>query len=192
MRTIHLLGLCASLRRESNNAIILSTISTELLPPNVLLHIHPLHDLPLYNGDQDGDDAPVPVVALREAVNHAEGVILASPEYSHGMSGVMKNALDWLSSPHRRSPLKDKPTLMLTGSTAFIGGARAQQQLSETLWAIQAALVPYPPIVISDIHTKISDHRLTHSATREFLARGIVTMEQSIRMEASKPELIWA
>jgi chromate reductase len=151
-----------------------------------------LQDLPLYNSDHDADEAAAPVVALRDAVNRVKGVILASPEYSHGMSGVMKNALDWLSSPHRPSPLKNKPTLTLTGSPAFIGGARAQKQLSETLWAIQAALLPYPPIVITNVEAKIRDGRLTDLATREFLAQGIKTMEQLLRLDAPKPLLTWA
>ena len=192
MRKIHLLGLCASLRRESNNAVILRTMGAELMPPNVFLHIHPLQDLPLYNSDYDVAEVPAPVVVLRDAVNRVEGVILASPEYSHGMSGVMKNALDWLSSPVHPSPLKNKPTLTLTGSPAFIGGTRAQQQLIETLWAIQAALVPYAPIVITNVEAKIRDGRLTDLATRAFLAQGIKTMEQLLRMDAPKPMLTWA
>lgn len=192
MRTIHLLGLCASLRRESNNAVILRTMGDELMPPNAFLHIHPLQDLPLYNGDHDVDEVPAPVVALRDAVNRVEGAILASPEYSHGISGVMKNALDWLSSPVRPSPLTNKPILTLTSSPDFIGGARAQQQLIETLWAIQAALVPYPPIVITNVEAKIRDGRLTDLATRAFLAQGIKSMEQLLRMDVPKPMLTWA
>jgi len=185
VKTIQLLGLCASLRRGSSNTVILRTLAAELLPPKVLLHIHPMNDVPLYNGDHDvEEDAPASVLALRNAIHLADGVVLASPEYSHGMSGVMKNALDWLSSPRRQSPLKDKPTLTLTGSPAFIGGARAQQQLSETLWAIQAMLVPYPPIIIADVDAKICDGRLTDVATRTFLAQGISTMVHLIRTDA--------
>ena len=181
MRTLHLLGLCGSLRHASSNAVILRTLATELAPSCVYLHLHALDDLPLYNGDLEGGLLPAAVLALREAVEQAEGVVLATPEYSHGMSGVMKNALDWLAGHPQQSVLKGKPTLTFTASSAFTGGSRAQQQLSETLWAVQAEPVTYPQIVITDVERKIRDGRLTDPATRQFLADGMTALEDRIR-----------
>lgn len=181
MRTVHLLGLCGSLRHASSNAVVLRTLATELTASCVHLCLHPLDELPLYNSDLEGVHLPAAVQALRDAVEQCEGVVLATPEYSHGMSGVMKNALDWLSGPCQRSPLKGKPALAFTASGAFTGGSRAQQQLSETLWAAQAEPVTYPQIVITDVEHKIRDGRLTDPATRRFLADGMIALEDSIR-----------
>ncbi|MBK61274.1 MAG: NADPH:quinone oxidoreductase [Pseudomonas sp.] len=193
MRTVHLLGLCGSLRHASSNAVILRTLAKELLPAAVHLHIHDLHDLPLYNGDADGDFAPSSVRALREAVELAEGLVIGSPEYNQGMSGVLKNALDWLSAPHRQSPLKGKPTITFTGTPSVAGGARAQQQLNETLWAMQASLVPYPQIVIADVDAKIRDGRLWDEAARQFLIQGVsVLVTMSRETAALKSSLVCA
>lgn len=185
MRAVHLLGLCGSLRHASGNAIILRTLATELLPPEVHLHIHNLHDLPLYNGDADNDAAPASVRALREAVEEADGIVLGCPEYNQGMSGVMKNALDWLSAPHRQSPFKRKPTITFTGTPLVTGGSRAQQQLNETLWAMQATLVPYPQIVIAEMDAKIRDGRLWDEAARQFLGQGISVLADMSRESAA-------
>ncbi|WP_312955427.1 NADPH-dependent FMN reductase [Stutzerimonas nitrititolerans] len=191
MRTIHLLGLCGSLRKASSNAVILRTLATELVPARVHLHLHNLHDLPLYNGDADRRDVPAAVLALRDAVEQADGVILGTPEYSHGMSGVMKNALDWLSGPNLKSPLNGKPTITFTATPAFTGGARAQQQLHETLWALQAALVAYPQIIITDVDAKICDGRLWDESARQFLAHGISALAEVVR-ETIPATLTWA
>lgn len=193
MRTVHLLGLCGSLRHASSNEVILRTLATELLPTTVHLYIHGLHDLPLYNADADGDFAPSSVCALREAVELAEGLVIGSPEYNQGMSGVLKNALDWLAAPHRQSPLKGKPTITFTGTPSATGGARAQQQLNETLWAMQASLVPYPQIIIADVDSKIRDGRLWDEAARQFLVQGVSALADMSRETAAlKSSLICA
>ena len=70
------------------------------------------------------------MIALRAAVAAADGVLIGSPEYNHGMSGVLKNALDWLSRPHGKSVLRGCPILSFTASPAFTGGVRAHQQLN--------------------------------------------------------------
>jgi chromate reductase len=89
--------------------------------------------VPLYNEDDDVEHAPEAVRALRSAIEASDGVIMISPEYNHGMSGVLKNALDWASRPHGRSVLRSKPVLTMTASPAFTGRVRAQQQMNETL-----------------------------------------------------------
>ena len=191
MKTVHLLGLCGSLRRSSSNAVILRTLATELLPARVHLHLHSIHDLPLYNGDADCENVPPAVLALREVVKQAQGVILGTPEYSHGMSGVMKNALDWLSGPNLKPPLKGKPTITFTATPAFMGGTRAQQQLHETLWAMQAALVAYPQIIITDVDVKICEGRLWDESARQFLADGVSALEEMVR-DTAPATLTWA
>jgi len=88
------------------------------------------------------------VRALRSVIDTSDGVIMISPEYNHGMSGVLKNALDWASRPYGRSALAGKPVLTMTASPAFTGGVRAQQQMNETLLAIPARLALRPQIAI--------------------------------------------
>jgi chromate reductase len=167
-----LLGLCGSLRRTSGNMAVLRTLQ-ETIVTRAELTIFPLHDIPPYNEDDDGADAPLAVRALRLALATSEGLILVSPEYNHGMSGVLKNALDWASRPHGRSHLTGKPVLTMTASAAFTGGVRAQQQLNETLAAVQARLLLRPQIVIGGVHEKMYDGRLTDESTLRFALDGV-------------------
>lgn len=165
-----LLGLSGSIRRDSGNTAILRSLG-EALSNRAEFSIFPLNDIPPYDQDADTDTPPPAVQALRDAIAQADGVIIASPEYNHGMSGVLKNALDWASRPYAKSALIDKPVLTLTSSPAFTGGVRAQQQLNETLHAITARVVLRPQTVIGAIHEKVEGGRLTDAATLDFLVQ---------------------
>src|SRR5260370_23898320 len=129
MTQFRLLGLSGSLRRASNSTAVLHGLQDALASKAAALTIFPLHGMPLYNEDDDGEHAPETVRALRSAIATSDGVIMISPEYNHGMSGVLKNGLDWASRPYGRSELRGKPVLTITTSPAFTGGVRAQQQM---------------------------------------------------------------
>src|SRR6202011_5748058 len=154
MTQLCLLGLSGSLRRASNSTAVLRGLQ-DALAPKAALNIFPLHGMPLYNEDDDAEHAQESVRALRSAIEASDGVIMISPEYNHGMSGVLKNALDWASRPYGLSVLRKKPVLTMTASPAFTGGVQAQQQMNETLAAIQALRVLRPQIVIGGVHQKV-------------------------------------
>ena len=175
----NILGLSGSLRRGSAHSAVLRTVA-EQLPVNVALTLHELHEVPPYNEDLDGDMPPAAVLALREAVRRADAVLIGSPEDNHGMSGVLKNALDWISRPHGKSSLSGKPVLTFTASPAFTGGVRAHQQLNETLNAIQVIQVVYPQIVIGSVASKLEDGRLVDEAATAFLMGGVRRLLQLV------------
>src|SRR5271166_2479315 len=102
-----LLGLSGSLRKGSYNSAILAALA-EIVFSEASLELFPLNDVPLYDQDSDTETPPPAVTRLRAAVASADGIIIASPEYNAGMSGVMKNALDWISRPYGRSKLTGK------------------------------------------------------------------------------------
>jgi chromate reductase, NAD(P)H dehydrogenase (quinone) len=170
--TIRLLGISGSLRRDSFNTAILRTLADEM-PEGVELRIAPLNDIPLYDGDADTDTPPPPVAALRAAIGAADGLILASPEYNHGISGVLKNALDWASRPYGAATITGKPVLTLTSSMMSTGGARAQAQLNDVVTSLAARLVLRPQIVVGAAHEKIVEGRLADSATLDFIKGGV-------------------
>jgi chromate reductase len=163
MTQLRLLGLSGSLRRASNSTAVLRSLQ-DALAPKARLDIFSLHGLPLYNEDEDDEHAPGSVHALRSAIETTDGVIMVSPEYNHGMSGVLKNGLDWASRPYGRSVLRGKPVLTMTVSPAFTGGVRAQQQ-----------------IVIGGVHEKVSDGRLVDEATLRFALAGVDDLLEEIR-----------
>jgi chromate reductase, NAD(P)H dehydrogenase (quinone) len=166
-----ILGISGSLRRSSANTAVLRTIQEALTTAD--MDIFDLSEIPAYNEDTDGDAAPAAVRALRERLAAADAVILASPEYNHGMSGVLKNALDWASRPHGASALKNKPVLNITASPAFTGGVRAHQQMNETLVSMGARTINRPQIVIGTVHQKLSENRLTDAASLGFALAGV-------------------
>ncbi|MNG21004.1 NADPH-dependent FMN reductase [compost metagenome] len=96
------------------------------------------------------------------------------------MSGVLKNALDWISRPQGKSSLMGKPVLTFTASPAFTGGVRAHQQLNETLVAMQSVQVVYPQIVIGSVANKLKDGRLVDDAANQFLMDGVRRLVQLV------------
>lgn len=178
-----LLGISGSLRKGSFNTAILVSLG-ESVEERASLQILPLSDVPLYDQDADTATPPDAVARLRAAIDLADGLVIASPEYNHSISGVLKNALDWASRPFGQSTLSGKPVLMLTSSTAFTGGVRAQAQLTEVLTAIAARMVHRPQTVIGSAHQKIVEGRLVDEATLGFLNDGIDDLLQLIRRDA--------
>jgi chromate reductase len=129
----------------------------------------PLASIPMYNADLDGDHRPEPVVALKNAIRDANGLLIVSPEYNYGVPGVLKNALDWASRPGYQSVLKGKPVLVITSSPGMSGGARAQSQLRQTFAGTLSRIVAVPEVLVPQVQMKIQDGRLTDAASLKFI-----------------------
>ena len=96
LRPLRLLAISGSLRRASANTAVLEAL-VDLAPDDVEITIYrDLAELPAFNADDDEDDPPVQVRALRGLVASSQGIFIAAPEYAHGVPGALKNALDWL------------------------------------------------------------------------------------------------
>ena len=91
-----LLALSGSLRRTSYNTAAIQALK-RLAPTSIEIVIGDISSLPLFNPDIENNEIPA-VQALKSNLAQASGLIIASPEYAHGISGPMKNALDWLVS----------------------------------------------------------------------------------------------
>jgi NAD(P)H-dependent FMN reductase len=97
---MRILAISGSLRAASSNSAILR-IAAEEAPEGIeIVQYDGIGGLPFFNPDLDGalDDPalPAPVRELRAAIAASDVLLISSPEYAHGISGVMKNALDWL------------------------------------------------------------------------------------------------
>ncbi|WP_341678443.1 NADPH-dependent FMN reductase [Niveibacterium sp. SC-1] len=133
-----LLGLCGSLRAASTNHALLQAAAREV-PAGVQLQVFEgLGAIPLFSPDADeAVPAPAPVAALRRAVAEAEGLVIACPEYAHGIPGAFKNALDWIVGSNE---MTDKPTTFLAASVPP-RGLLVREALIEVLGAMSARLV---------------------------------------------------
>ena len=157
----------------------LETLASRLIH-QAELSLYPLNDIPLYNSDLETAALPSSVEALKEAISLADGLILCSPEYNYGTSGVLKNALDWASRPGFNSPLKYKPVLIMTSSPGLLGGVRAQSQLRETLSATLSKVVCCPQIVIPNVFQKMQNGRFVDEPTIEFMLAAINELKREI------------
>jgi NAD(P)H-dependent FMN reductase len=139
---MRILAISGSLRRASMNTCLLRAAAA-LAPPGLDIVLHRLDLLPPFNPDDDDIEAPVaPVSALRDAVTQSDGVLIASPEYAHGVPGVLKNALDWLVAS---GELVDKPVALLNASPR---SQHAPAALCEILTVMAAHLVPEASITL--------------------------------------------
>jgi chromate reductase len=130
---MRILGISGSLRESSHNTALLRA-AAELLPPGVELEVFDgLGDVPLYNEDIDGENAPESVVKLREAIAGADALLFATPEYNGTIPGGLKNAIDWASRPARAGALWGKTAAVTGASTGAYGALWAQTDLRKAL-----------------------------------------------------------
>jgi len=124
-----IVGLSGSLRRASyNTALLQSAIS--LMPEGAELHVRTIHDIPLYNGDEEAlAGVPAAVRDLKESIAAADGLILATPEYNHSIPGPLKNAIDWLSRPATdiARVFRGMPVALIGASTGSSGTMHSQK-----------------------------------------------------------------
>jgi chromate reductase len=179
---VRLVGLPGSLRKASFSRATLVGLRNNL-PDKVTLDILD-PQLPLYNEDQDRPDGPEEIHRCRQAIENSDGLIIATPEYNHGIPGVLKNALDWASRPYGKSCLVNKPALVISISPAFTGGARVHGQVNETLLSIPAQVVGGPQVVIGGIESKISDGVLVDQASLSFVLAAVRRMSPSFRLNS--------
>ncbi len=112
-----------SLRKDSFNTKLLHMVANHLnCSPSAIVNLNDL-SIPLYNGDIEAVAIPDGVQKLAQIIDQAQAVVIASPEYNYGMSGVLKNTIDWISRV-RPMPLKQKPLLLLAASPGQIAGIR--------------------------------------------------------------------
>lgn len=138
------LCLCGSLRRVSSNRAALEAARQLAAPAIELVLYEGLGTLPLFSPDDDVDPLPPVVLALREAVGRADALLIACPEYAHGLPGAFKNLLDWLVGSLE---LPGKPVLLL--NTAARGSYHAQEALAEILTTMSAQLLASQPLPVA-------------------------------------------
>jgi chromate reductase len=176
--TLRVVGIAGSLRSTSFNRALLAA-ACELAPQALSIGIRELGDIPLFNEDLENGGAPEAVKQLRRAVRSADGLLLVTPEYNHGVPGVLKNAVDWLSQPLRRSALEGKPTAVMGASTGLAGTARSQSQLRQAFVLTNSPVMLQPEVLVGRAHEKFdAAGRLTDQPTRQFVTAFLTQFAQ--------------
>lgn len=178
---VKILGISGSLRAKSYNTAALRALH-ELLPPGVSLVEADISDLPLYNDDVREQGWPAPVERLRKQIAEVDAIIFSTPEYNYSVPGVLKNAIDWASRPAFASPLKGKPSLVVTSSPGALGGVRAQAQVRDALAATLARPLSRPHVAIPVIGSRFRDGELVDATALELLDGAVADLLQEVRL----------
>jgi chromate reductase len=165
---IKLVAFCGSLRKASINRLALQAFA-ERLPQGVSVETIEIGDWPLYNADIQAQGFPAPVQAANQKVMAADGVVFASPEYNYSVSGVLKNAIDWLSR-FTPQPFAGKPMAVFGASGGPLGTARSQYHLRQMMIFLDGRFVNKPEVMIGVAHTKFVDGKFTDEAGAKLLA----------------------
>lgn len=184
--THRLLGISGSLRANSFSSAILAALA-DATADQAIYDYADIGDVPHFNHDHYVDPLPPAVQHLRDQIAKADGLVIVSPEYNHGIPGVLKNALDWASRPHNGSPLRGKPVLIVTSSPAVTGGVRAQHQIRETVISALARPLSTPEIVVGQVGTKIVDGRFDDPEVIAFARVGFDALFAEIDRLAASP-----
>jgi chromate reductase len=167
-QTLTILGIAGSLRNASYNRALLQA-AQQLVPPDVRLDIFDLAGIPLFNQDHE-PDPPGRVIEFRESIRAADAVLISTPEYNHGMPGVLKNAIDWGSRPSGHNSWNGKPIAIMGASPGTAGTIRAQIQLRECFATLNLHAVNRPFVTISGAAQKFdAEGNLTDEPTKDLL-----------------------
>jgi chromate reductase len=171
--SLNFVGLSGSLRQASYSTAVLDAIGKQLLSRGHALNCLNIGDFPHYNQDTEEAGLPEAVSHGRSTVGQSDGVVIVTPEFNHGIPGVLKNTLDWLSRPAFASCFQSKPVVFCTISPGALGGVRAQYQLRETLSSMLCEVVAMPEIVIPHVNKKFENGVFTDQPTLDFISNSI-------------------
>jgi NAD(P)H-dependent FMN reductase len=162
-RVVRVLGISGSLRGASSNSALVRA-AARLAPVGVEVSIYrELAEIPPFNPDLDTDVVPAAVSRFRGALQTSDAILISSPEYAHGVSGVLKNALDWVVSS---GELIDKAIAVINASAR---ATHAHASLCETLATMSGRVIADASVMIPlaapafDADGNLSDARLSAS-----------------------------
>ena len=137
-----ILAISGSLSRSSSNTALLRA-AARLGSERAFIEVYEgMGALPLFNVDLDVDPAPAAVADFRHRLSACDAILISSPEYAHGLSGVLKNALDWTVSS---GDFYEKPVAVFNASPR---ASIAQESLAEVLRTMGSRIVENASIAV--------------------------------------------
>lgn len=137
---MRVLGLSGSLRRESHNRRLLRAAAALLPADASVVEYEGLKAIPPFDED-DEDDPGAAVNEWRTAIEQADAILFATPEYNSSIPGQLKNAIDWASRPFASTVLRNKPVAVIGASTGMFGAVWSQAELRKALAAAGARVI---------------------------------------------------
>ena len=170
-----ILAISGSTRSNSSNHRLIKAIA-RLSEDDMEIRLYEgIAVLPHFDPDITDDNLPQPVTDFKRQLREADGVIICTPEYAHGVPGSLKNALDWTVSSGEFS---HKPTILVTAST---DGRYGHNALLETLRVIEAENIDNLNLLVQFVRTKVSgDNTITDEKTLTHLQQLLAIFRQTL------------
>ena len=167
-----LLGISGALRADSTNSKLLRDAARLYGADS---YVQANLNLPLYDGDLESSAGiPEEVKLLVQQIAEADAVLISTPEYNGAITGVLKNALDWISR-HWEKPMVGKPVAVMSAAAGRAGGVRAQTMLRSCLVAFRPRLALAPEVGIADSGNAFDENG--HLASERYVASVTALME---------------
>lgn len=186
VQPLHILAISGSLRIESFNRKALQIakkIASELGADVQEMDLKTLA-LPVFNQDLRAHGFPESVAIFKLAIEAADVLLIATPEYNHSIPGPLKNAIDWASD--KTNPFSGKVAAVFGASTGLFGTLRSQLHLRQVLTALNVDLVPQPQVFIrSADETFLPDGSLADS---KLLKQLHVLIQETLKLAQHKKE----
>lgn len=175
---MRILAISGSLRKASLNTALLRA-AARIAPPGIEIVLYRgLGDLPLFNPDLEARE-PAPVGTLREEILVSDALLIASPEYAHGVTGAIKNALDWMVG---NETFVNKPVALLNASPR---ATHAQAALRETVFTMSARLVDEACITVPLLGSGLSEDEIAqHPDIKSALLAALSSLKAAVQSAA--------
>jgi len=175
-----ILGISGSLRRDSHNTSLLRA-AAEAAGADVQFELYDrLKEVPPYDEDDEMHPRPASVGHLNAAIENANAVLFATPEYNASIPGQLKNAIDWVSRPVATNVLRNKPVVVVGASTGAFGAAWAQAELRKVLAALGARVLDVE-LPVPHAYTRFEEGGLTDDGIRANLAEAVEALAAETR-----------
>ena len=175
-----LLGISGALRKDSRNTALVREAARLFAPDEFIMA-----DLrfPLYDGDlEDTDGVPEAVQTLHAQIKAADAVVISTPEYNKNLSGVLKNALDWLSRV-RPQPWTGKPVAIVSAASGRAGGERTQYSLRHCMTPFNPRILQGPEIMIAAADKAFDENE---QLINEFSIKSLTKLMDALRAETTR------
>jgi chromate reductase len=174
-----------SLRRDSFNRQLAQAL-VKLAPKELELVPVRIDDLPLYNQDEDSNQAE-PVRRLKGEIAQSQGVLFVTPEYNRSIPGVLKNAIDNASRPYGQSAWAGKPAGVIGISVGAIGTALAQQHLRNVLAYLDMPTLGQPEMFLQNKPGLFApDGSIAADDTKQFLQKFMERFAEWVKHHADR------
>lgn len=170
-----IVAISGSLRKDSFNTQLIHALK-DLAPAGMTIEQLEIGGLPLYNTDLEAA-FPAEAKALKTAIEGADGVIFATPEYNRSIPGVLKNAIDWASRPWGQNSFAGKAVLIMGVSVGKLGTALAQEHLKNIMLYLDGKVVGQPEIYLGPTQGVFDETgKIVEESTKELLSKGLAKL----------------